>query len=120
MCTVYCMKCGREIENGVFCTVCISKMTRYPVKPGTVVQIPYRAPETALKKNTVRKKSLTPEEQNIKLKKIIRGMGVTIGSLLLILAITVMVLYQSLETQKPDGRQGIGRNYSTAGEDIGG
>ncbi len=113
------MKCGREIENGVFCTTCINQMTRYPVKPGTVVQIPYRAPETASKKNAVRKKMPTPEEQNDKLRKIVRGMGITIGSLLLILAITVLALYQSLDTNKSDKPQGIGRNYSTVGDNDG-
>lgn len=116
---MYCMKCGKEIENGVFCTACIDQMARYPVKPGTAVQIPYRAPETAAKKNAMRKKVLTPEEQNQKLKKIVRGMGVTIGSLLLILAITVIVLYQSLDTNKPNSWQGVGKNYSTIGDNDG-
>lgn len=116
---MYCIKCGREIETGVFCTACIDQMSQYPVKPGTVVQLPYRAPETALKKSAARKKPPTPEEQNYKLKRIVRGMGITIGSLLLILAITVMVLYQSLDTSKQDGQQGIGRNYSTVDDNDG-
>ena len=116
---MHCIKCGKEIEDGVFCPACISKMTQYPVKPGTVVQIPYRALETTPKKNAVRKKSLTSEEQNIRLKKIVRGMGITIGSLLVILAIIVMALYQTLGTSKAEGRQGIGKNYSTVGDNGG-
>ena len=117
---MHCMKCGREIEDGnVFCPTCIQKMAKYPVKPGTAVHIPYRAPETALKKGATKKRPLTTEEQNIKLKKAVRGMGVTIGSLLLILAITVMVLYQSLDTQTQGKEQGIGRNYSTASDNNG-
>lgn len=38
-----CMRCGREIEEGqVFCQDCLKEMSRYPVDPNTVVQIPLR------------------------------------------------------------------------------
>lgn len=36
-----CLKCGREIEEGqVFCNDCLVQMAKYPVKPGTAVQLP--------------------------------------------------------------------------------
>lgn len=111
------MKCGREIEeSNVFCPECIQKMAKHPVKPGTAIHIPYRAPIATLKKGVSKKRPLTIEEQNIRLKKVVRGMGITIGSLLLILGITVMVLYQSLDAQMQEKVQGIGRNYSTSAD----
>ena len=40
---VVCMRCGWEIEEGqVFCQDCLKEMSRYPVDPNTVVQIPLR------------------------------------------------------------------------------
>ena len=34
-----CLKCGRETDQ-TFCECCREEMTRYPVKPGTIVQLP--------------------------------------------------------------------------------
>ena len=59
-----CMKCGREVdESQVFCTECLSEMERYPVKPGTVVQLPVRPKEIPVRKTTRRRPQLSPEEQ---------------------------------------------------------
>lgn len=57
-----CMKCGREIpEDDVFCAECLADMEKYPVKSGTVVFIPNRTAQTAVKR--VQKRVLPPEEQ---------------------------------------------------------
>lgn len=65
---MYCLKCGRDtVANKIFCEDCLSDMDRYPVKPGTAVQLPQRAPKSAPKKPT--KRPATPEEQIHSLKR---------------------------------------------------
>lgn len=55
-----CMKCGTAISSDqVFCESCRDEMERYPVKPGTPIQLPNR-PEK-VQKNT-HKKVRKPEE----------------------------------------------------------
>ena len=67
-----CMRCGRDIEEGqVFCPDCLKEMSRYPVDPNTVVQIPLRKESVTGKKNP-RRRSISPEEQILILKRRIR------------------------------------------------
>ena len=48
-----CIKCGREIaESQVFCDHCLDNMAAYPVKPGTPVYLPKRAPAAEKRRNT--------------------------------------------------------------------
>ena len=71
-----CMKCGRETgETEAFCEVCLADMEKYPVKPGTVVQIPVRPKEVPAKKTT-RRPQTPPEEQIKVLKKRVFVLGV--------------------------------------------
>ena len=45
-----CMKCGRDTQDPqVFCDDCLQVMERYPVKPGTPIQLPKRAPRSEKK-----------------------------------------------------------------------
>ena len=47
-----CLRCGKEIqEKGVFCEECKKNMEDYPIKPGTVVVIPYREPKQPEKRS---------------------------------------------------------------------
>ena len=40
---MHCMKCGQKIEDTkVFCEDCLADMAKYPVKPGTVINLPQR------------------------------------------------------------------------------
>ncbi len=65
---MYCLKCGRDtVSNKIFCEECLSNMDRYPVKPGTAVQLPQRTPKFAPKKPA--KRMPTPEEQIAGLKR---------------------------------------------------
>ena len=67
------MKCGREILEGqVFCQECRADMERYPVKPGTVVQLPKRREGAPVRRNIGRRRTATPEEQIAKLRKSLR------------------------------------------------
>lgn len=70
---MYCMKCGREIpEEEYFCPDCLEEMTHYPVKPGTVVQLPIQPKAAPVKKPVRRRRVLTPEEQVKRLRKKLR------------------------------------------------
>lgn len=113
---VNCMKCGKQIEDTqVFCDDCLEKMKQYPVKPGTVVQLPYRAEEAPVKKPVARKKVLTSEEQLARQRKIIQGLSAGIAALVVALSLTAAALGRSLQLQKSgEQNQIIGRNYSTA------
>lgn len=62
-----CMKCGREIEEShVFCRECLAEMEKYPVKPGTVVQLPHVPSYQAAKKPPQRRKAAPPLEDQVK------------------------------------------------------
>ena len=83
-----CMKCGREtVGNDVFCAECLAEMEKYPVRPGTVVLLPNRREEPALKKSHSRRKAgLPPEEQVKRLKKVVRKLNIAVLVLFLLLA----------------------------------
>ena len=84
-----CMKCGREtVESDVFCAHCLTEMEKYPVRPGTVVQLPRRREEPAVKKSHGRRKAAPPPEEQVKrLKKAVRKLWVAILVLVLLLAV---------------------------------
>ena len=106
-----CMKCGREIPEGqVFCEGCLSEMEKYPVKPGTIVQLPVQPPVTEIRKTRYPKKR-TPEERIHRLRTALRVLlGVT-ACLLIALVITVNLLVQSMRQQH---KLPVGQNYSTS------
>ena len=81
---MYCMKCGREIsEENVFCDSCLEDMSRYPIKPGTPIQLPASAPVTEEKKKPLRPKKEVPPEQRL------RQSRATVRLLALVLAVLV-------------------------------
>lgn len=107
---MYCMKCGRNIEDDqVFCSDCLSVMARYPVKPGTAVQIPKRKQNAAVKRTTSRRKQLTPEERIQRLKRWLRNALIAwfVTFLLFCAALYPAVLYLMEENHF-----GLGQNYS--------
>ena len=62
-----CLKCGRELEmEQVFCDDCLLEMEKYPVKPGTVVQLPHRRETTNVRKSQFRRKANLPLEDQVK------------------------------------------------------
>ena len=65
-----CMKCGREVKNEQsFCPLCLEGMEAYPVRPGTVVQLPKRQEPSPLRKVMSRRKPLTPEQRIQRMRK---------------------------------------------------
>ena len=87
-----CMKCGVDVPEGqVFCDKCLELMDRYPVKPGTPVQILPRSPKTA------KKKELSPEELLVRQKRINRRLKALVLVLAAALAcITIFMLLWAL------------------------
>jgi len=105
---VHCLKCGKEtMDDQAFCLECQKEMAKYPVDPGTVVQLPARRP-APLKK--VVKRRITPEEQVKILRKRVR----LYACLFLAALIAVVCLCVPLIIQMQDERGQIGKNYTTA------
>ena len=109
---MHCMKCGREIDEGhVFCPDCLATMERYPVKPGTAVHIPVR--KDPPRKTALRKKSLTPEELNLRLRKVIRFL---LGAWLVTLLLAAALAYPAYQYVIEENHFLPGQNYSVVGE----
>ena len=107
---MFCMKCGREIEEGqAFCIYCLHGMAKYPVKPGTVIQLPKRRETPASRKSFSRRKILSPEDQIRKLKKQLRN--TTILALVLFLLFCA-ALYPAVLYLAGEDNFLPGQNYS--------
>lgn len=108
-----CMKCGREIEpEQVFCAECLADMEKYPVKPGTVVQLPSRPVQQPAKKQSRHRRAAALEEQVKKLSRRIRVLTVAViltAALALFFALLSFDVLERAEVQKL-----LGQNYSTA------
>lgn len=107
-----CMKCGREIFLGqVFCKDCLADMEAYPVKPGTPVQLPTQKPTPAPRRTSHPRKQRKPEEQIVRLRRMVRGLTLALIAVVLAsgIAISILLIHASLpvDTTLP------GQNYNT-------
>lgn len=108
-----CMKCGREIALGqAFCKDCLEDMSHYPVNPATPVQIPVQPTSVNTgRRNTRPRKGKKPEEQILRLQKLIRVQAIAILLLLTMLIglgiYTYTKLFPSAQPLRP------GENYIT-------
>lgn len=113
-----CMKCGREIEEEqVFCAECLADMENYPVKPGTVVQLPIHPKAAPTRKGGRRRAQLTPEEQVKQLKKHIVVLRILLSLTLVLLVTAIGFLIWRMDEE--DVTILPGQNYSseeTAGD----
>lgn len=111
-----CMKCGREIgETQVFCPACLAEMDKYPVKPGTVVQLPHTPSYAAAKKPAPRRKPALPPEDQVKhLRKWIRRLALALALTVSLLAAGIFLAVR--QYTELDNRVIPGQNYS--GEDT--
>lgn len=87
---------------------CQLEMQRYPVRPGTVVQLPSRKEEITPKKSP-RKKIVSPEEQVDKLKKQVRTLWLSLILVSILAAALSVPTYQHWK----EGQKKIGQNYTT-------
>ena len=108
-----CMKCGRDLTAGeVFCDECRKTMEKYPVKPGTVVQLPHRVTESAVKKQPPRRRTLSPEDQLVLLKRMARKIALALVlSILLCAGLGYLAITQLLDNKE---KQAPGQNYHAA------
>lgn len=106
-----CTKCGREHnDNTVFCSKCLGVMKQYPVKSGTVIQLPQRKAASS-KKAAPRRKTLPSEELVVHQRRTIRWLWVTLICTILLLGLSVILLFHFV--QEDDIQVTIGQNYST-------
>ena len=105
-----CMKCGREAPEGqAFCQECLMEMEKYPVKPGTLVQLPNRR-ETAPPKKAVKRRGSGPEEQLRTMKKRIRILTILVA---LLLVLSAFLSYPAVRFLMNSQRFRPGQNYSS-------
>ena len=92
---MHCMKCGREIEERqVFCPDCLTHMAQNPVKPGTVVKLPHRSTTVLSKKRfSFKRRELTPEEQVIHQRSIIRRLALALALAIVLLIAAGFLLF---------------------------
>ena len=105
-----CMKCGKDTTGEqIFCDSCLLAMEAYPVKPGTVVNLPRQKTSAENKKALYRKRILTADEQIANLQKHLRNTRIFAWIMaVLLLASSGMLVYEMLN---PDGPV-IGLNYT--------
>ena len=104
-----CMKCGREtVAENVFCSECLTEMGKYPVQPGTVVLLPRRR-EAAAQKKTVKRKTVTPEEQLEGMRKWVIGLALA----LIACIIAIVLMFEPTMHYIRDEHFDIGQNYSS-------
>ena len=107
-----CMKCGREIDAGqVFCESCLAEMEKFPVKPGTVIQLPKRTEYQPPRRATRRKASLSAEEQLARLKKKYHRLVATLVVTLILMA--SLAVAAGFVINKLGMQTLVGKNYST-------
>ena len=104
-----CMKCGRETQNDtVFCQNCLLDMEKYPIQPGTVVQLPRRREASVIKKASKRHLP-TQEEQILFLRKCIMVLTV----LLAVCIAAIALMFKPTMHYVRDEHVEIGQNYSS-------
>lgn len=116
---MYCLRCGNETANEqVFCEKCLENMERHPIKPGTPVKLPNRELYPAPKKQT-RRRSLTLEEQIIRLKVWSRTLFALLGAVSVVLAVFIWLYFQSANKAAEVPESSKGTNYSVVVNDNG-
>ncbi len=112
---MYCLKCGTEIEGQqVFCSGCLEIMDRYPIKPGTPIQLPKKTAIIAPKKQS-RRSSPAPEDQVRRLKVVIKVL------LVILLAVCLgasYFVYQYFQPDPVDEEPSPGQSWSVAGDET--
>lgn len=107
---MYCLRCGRDTKgNQVFCDLCQENMEKYPVRPGTNIRLPRRKTAPVTKKRSRRKKSMSPEEQVILLRKSLRRARALACVLFILLCLVAGALFYGFTHWE---NSNIGKNYT--------
>ena len=108
-----CLKCGKKTEGAqVFCAECLDAATKYPVKPGTVVQLPSREQRSSDKKQPQRRREDSTAELLAQQQKTIRWLFAVVAVLSVLLLFTAGMLLRLMD--KDSSTNAIGKNYTTA------
>ena len=92
-----CIKCGRKVNEGqLFCPACLESAEKYPIKPGTPVQLPPRTPAVAAKARP-KKPELRPEEQVRLLRSANRWLMVVLVVLLIAFILMAVLILLMME-----------------------
>lgn len=102
-----CLKCGRETDQ-TFCEGCRAVMAKYPVKPGTMVQLPKRREDR--RHLAKRRIQITPEMQIEQLKQTNRRLWGTLITFVILTALLCGAVYHLYKQSKLPA---LGQNYST-------
>lgn len=111
-----CLKCGKETElDHSFCNACMAEMAKYPVKPGTPVQLPRPSARTSVNRERSKKKTVSEKEQIEKLR---YGNRILVVLVLLLLTLCLFVsgLYVRAFYRRPT--RPTGQNYSTTTQEL--
>ena len=103
-----CLKCGRETDQ-TFCESCREDMARYPVKPGTIVQLPKDRAASSPRDNRDWGNVISAETQIENQKKVIRRLSMAVAALALLLVgmgVGMFWILSGVNQPKP------GQNYS--------
>ena len=105
-----CIKCGRDtVSDQVFCPDCLAEMKKYPVRPGTVVQLPSRKAAPTGKKQQSKKRVIPLEDQVKTLKKRCWTFFIL---MILFAALSAALAFPAAEHIWGNNRK-IGQNYTT-------
>jgi len=86
---MYCLKCGKDTKDErVFCQECLESMDRYPVKPGTAIQLHRREALATARKVAKNARPVSTEDQVEHLRKIVFWMGILLVIAVVLLAVT--------------------------------
>lgn len=110
---MYCLRCGKDTSgNQVFCDSCLESMEKYPIKPGTAVQLPKRKAPIPVKKSFRRVRATTAEELVVHMRKAIRVLAVMLAICLLLLSVAggLLIHYWQTAPEAPKGQ-----NYTVVG-----
>lgn len=103
-----CLKCGRETDQ-TFCDLCRAEMEKYPVKPGTIVQLP-KARGAYGKRQQPRRQTVPPETRIAAQRLTIRRLSRAVAVLLTLVVLLGLVLFRLL---RGSDERPTGQNYST-------
>ena len=103
-----CLKCGRETDQ-TFCDQCRAEMDRYPVRPGTIIQLPKDRTAAYQRSGQNWHASVSMDDrleaQRLTIRRLTRVV-VGLAALVLILSLVISRLLSG-STQPP-----VGQNYS--------
>lgn len=96
-----CLKCGKKLgASQVFCDECVEKMAEKPVKPGTPINLPHRAPAPTTKKKAVKRRYWWDvEDEIVPLRSKVRWLTFALIVAVLGFLIAVAVIFLLLQWQ---------------------